>query len=321
MTLNAQVRVVAGAAHRGAAGRGDGEAMLVGAGRRVYRVFRRRHAADAGDVEVDLAGRAHHERRIDRHGDDAVGLQSRRLAGMDAGKDQRRLAGIGWRNDPGIDAEIRRQDDTVPVERGGDAFPALAAGGKEGGDAGDQHQRAQRVRIAPRHPRRRPAGFQRPRGVERALDMGIPQRQRIRIFRRDGEIVGDRGRRAMRQPTAAIDPAQRVAGTGHAHEQERPRRDDGERRASDHGRGATERRQPQPQPEPGQRQEQPDGSRQRGQHRPQPFPENRPARALERRLEQRPGGLRWPRLRTGIGQSRFGHTCPVIVGTAHRHCT
>jgi len=115
-------------------------------------------------------------------------------------KDDRRLAGIDRRNDPGIDAEIRRQHHTVPVERSRDALPALAAGGKEGGDAGDENERAQRVRIVPRHPRRRPAGFQCPRGVERALDMGIPQRERIRIFRRDGEIVGDRGRRAMRQP-------------------------------------------------------------------------------------------------------------------------
>ena len=66
-------QIVAGAAHGGAAGRGNGEAMLVGAGRRVHRVLRRRDAADAGDVEADLAGRAHHQRRIDRHGDDAVG--------------------------------------------------------------------------------------------------------------------------------------------------------------------------------------------------------------------------------------------------------
>ena len=163
---------------------------------------------------------------------------------MDAGQDQRRLAGIGRRNDPGIDPEIRRQYDTVPVERGSDAFPALAAGGKEGGDAGDENQRAQRVRIVPRHPRRRPTGLQRPRGVERALDMGIPQRERIGIFRRDREIVGDRRRRAMRQSTAAINPVPRVAGAGHAHEHERKRRDDGDRRASDHGRGASKRWQP-----------------------------------------------------------------------------
>src|ERR1700688_3132345 len=47
----------------------------------------------------------------------AVVRQCRRLAEMDAGQDQRRLAGIDRRNDPGIDAEIRRQYDTVPVER------------------------------------------------------------------------------------------------------------------------------------------------------------------------------------------------------------
>jgi hypothetical protein len=134
----------------------------------------------------------------------------------------------------------------VPVERGGDALPALAAGGKEGGDAGDENQRAERIRIAPRHPRRRPAGFQRSRGIERALDMGIPQRQRIRIFRRDGEVVGDRGRRPMRQPAAAIEPVQRVADAGQAHEHEWKRRDHGDRRASNHRRGTAKRRQPQP---------------------------------------------------------------------------
>ena len=234
--------------------------MLVGAGRRVHQVvFRRRDAADAGHVETDLPGRAHDiSVELTGTGDDgaAVGWATLPRSRRDGCRgDQRRLAGIDRRNDPGIDAEIRRQYDTVPVERRGDALPALAAGGKEGGDAGDENERAQRVRIAPRHPRRRPAGFQRPRGGERALDMGIPQRQRIRIFRRDREIVGDRGRRAMRQSTAAIEPAQRVAGAGHAHEHERKRRDDGDRRASDHGRGAAKRRQPQPQPEPGQRQE------------------------------------------------------------------
>jgi len=60
--------------------------MLVGAGRRLHRVIRRRDAAEAGDVETDLAGRAHDQRRIDRHGDDTVGLQCRGLAGMDAGR-------------------------------------------------------------------------------------------------------------------------------------------------------------------------------------------------------------------------------------------
>ena len=72
------------------------------------------------------------------------------LAGMNAGKNDRRLAGIGGRGDPGVDAEIRRQHHALPIERRGDALPMFAAGGDEGGDAGDQNEAAQRVRIAPR---------------------------------------------------------------------------------------------------------------------------------------------------------------------------
>jgi hypothetical protein len=66
-------QIVAGAAQGGAAGRGDGETMLVGASRRMHGVICRRHAADAGNIEAELACRAHHQRRIDRHGDDTVG--------------------------------------------------------------------------------------------------------------------------------------------------------------------------------------------------------------------------------------------------------
>ena len=68
---------------------------------------------------------------------------------MNAGKNDRRLAGIGGRRDPGVDAEIRRQHHALPVERRGDALPAFAAGGEEGGDAGDQNQAAQRIGVAP----------------------------------------------------------------------------------------------------------------------------------------------------------------------------
>ncbi len=134
----------------------------------------------------------------------------RRFAGMNAGQDDRRLAGISRRRHPGVDAEIRRQHHALPIERRGDAFPAFAAGGEKRGDAGDQHQRAQRIRIAPGDARRRRAGLERARRLQRALDMGVPQRERIRILRRDRELVGDRGRRTMAQAAAAIEPAQSV---------------------------------------------------------------------------------------------------------------
>ena len=129
-----------------------------------------------------------------------LGRQRRGLAGMDARQHHRRLAGIGRRHDPGVDAEIRRQHDAVPVECDRDAVPAFATGGKKRRDAGDQYQCAQRIGVAPRHPRRRPACLQRSRRRKRALDMSVPQRQRVWVLRGDGEIVGDRGRRSMAQP-------------------------------------------------------------------------------------------------------------------------
>ena len=119
---------------------------------------------------------------------------------MDAGENDRRLAGIGRRSDPRVDAEVCRQHDALPVERRGDALPALAAGGDESGNAGDEDEGAQRIGIARGHARRRPARLEGSRGGARALDVGVPQRERIGIARGDRERVDDRGRRAMSQP-------------------------------------------------------------------------------------------------------------------------
>jgi hypothetical protein len=57
---------------------------------------------------------------------------------MDAGENDRRLAGIGRRSDPRVDAEICRQHHALPVECRRDALPALAAGGNESGNAGEE---------------------------------------------------------------------------------------------------------------------------------------------------------------------------------------
>ena len=65
-------QTVAGAAQRRRAGRRDRKAMLLGAGRSAHRLFRRRDAAAAGNIEIDLAGRAHDQRRVDRHGERPV---------------------------------------------------------------------------------------------------------------------------------------------------------------------------------------------------------------------------------------------------------
>ena len=90
--------VVADAAQgRGSGGR-DVEPMLLraaGACTSSLEGSRRR----AGDVEVDLAGCAHDQRRVDRHGDRPAEPR-KGPAGVYSGKDDRRLAGIDGREDP-----------------------------------------------------------------------------------------------------------------------------------------------------------------------------------------------------------------------------
>jgi hypothetical protein len=69
--------------------------------------------------------------------------------------------------------------------------------------------------------RRWPARLEGPRGGKRARDMGVPQRERIGIARRDRELVDDCGCRAMAQPAAAmVEPAQPLGDRGHAHKEE-----------------------------------------------------------------------------------------------------
>jgi hypothetical protein len=70
------------------------------------------------------------------------------------------------------------------------------------------------------------------RGGAGALDMGVPQRERIGIARRDRERVDERGRRTMAQPAGVVEPAQTVGDGGHAHKDEGRggrERDDGPR--------------------------------------------------------------------------------------------
>ena len=64
-------QVVADAAQRRGAGGRDLEAVLLRAARRMHLLLGGGHAACAGDVEIDLAGCAHDQRRADRHGDTA----------------------------------------------------------------------------------------------------------------------------------------------------------------------------------------------------------------------------------------------------------
>ena len=124
--------------------------MLFGAGWRSAFFSGRDQAAARRKIELELPGGAHHERRVDRHTDRPV-ARHRRCAvfsGMDAGQNDRRPAGVArWRH-PGIEAEIRRHDHTVPIESRRDPMPAFAASGNKGCDRRDQHQSAQRIGIA-----------------------------------------------------------------------------------------------------------------------------------------------------------------------------
>ena len=91
----------------------------------------------------------------------------------------------------------------------------------------------------------------------------------------------------MAQAAVVIEPVQAVAQRRQAQPHERNERGRSEHAAEDRHRRAAKRRQPQEYAEPGQRQEHADRGQQPGQRRPQPFPENRPARPLERRRKQR----------------------------------
>ena len=228
-----------------------------------------------------------------------LAVDFRHFAGMNAGENDRRLAGIRRRRDPGIDAEVCRQHDALPVESRRHALPALAAGGNEGGDDGNEHEAAHRIRIAHRQPRRRPSGLEGTRGGKRSRHMGLPQRERIGIGRRDGEFIGDRRRRTMQNAAAAIEPAQRLGGGRHAQEGEWDHGGDSERREYEEAGRARQRRQEQPQAQPGDSEEQADDDSEPRQCRPQPFPEDAPARAAqsERRVASArlhlPSGTKW----------------------------
>ncbi len=198
-------------------------------------------AALAHDVEIHIAGRAHHELAADRHRDRRA-LRLRRLARPQARQHHRRAPGIDRWRDPGIDTEIRRRHHAVPVEGGGDAFDVFAAGAEEARHHQNEHQRAQRHRIAQRQPRRRPAGLELARRHQRALDMGLPERLRHRVVIVGGDMIDDGGGRAMRFSAHAVEPAQAVMNArqpqpdqrhrGDDDDQDEDRKPDGARRAA-----------------------------------------------------------------------------------------
>ena len=186
-------------------------------------------AALALDVEMHVAGRAHHELAAGRHRHRRA-LRLRRLTRPQARQHHRRAPGIDRRRDPGIDAEIRRRHHAVPIEGGGDAFDVFAAGAEETRDHQNEHQRAQRHRIAQRQPRRRPAGLELARRHQRALDMSLPERLRHRVVIVGGDMIDDGGGRAMRFSAHAVEPAQAVMNAGQPQPDQRHRRGNDDQR-------------------------------------------------------------------------------------------
>ena len=247
-------------------------------------------------ISVELTGTA--------NGPSRRRLRRRRLAGMNAGQHDRRLAGIGRRRHPGVDAEIRRQHHALPIERRRDAFPAFAAGGEKSRDAGEQHQRAQRIRVAPGDARRRLAGFERARRLPTRARHGrstAPANRDLSTATASSSAIAVAGRWRRPLPRSSRRRPSRIAGM-----RSRPNGMSAATTGADKADQPTaraERRQPQPQPEPGQRQEQTDRGRERRQRRPQPLPQNRPARPPQRRVKQRPRRGALGRSRGRIGAS------------------
>ena len=187
---------------RGAVG-GDGEMLFVGAFGRL--LGRRRFSQPAADHHVEAAAAgAHDQRRAHRHRQRSGVRCGGILVG--GGQDHRRLAGIDRRRHPGIDPHIGGRQHALPVEGGGDARGAFLTRGNEGRHHRHRDQRTQRPGVVDRQPRRRQAGTDALDRGQRALALRLPQRQRNRILR--GQRIGQRGRRAMADAGAAVEPAQ-----------------------------------------------------------------------------------------------------------------
>ena len=172
------------------------------------------------------------------------------------GQDDRRLAGIERRRHPGIDPDIGRRQHAVPVERRRDAHHALVAGRDIGRDQQHRDQRAQRPGIVDRQPRRRQPGADALDRGQRALALRLPQRPRDRILRR--QRIGQRGRRAMADAGAAVEPAQRLFAARPAKPEQRKQRGQRQQHEQAEPDGAGDKRQRQPQAGPGHHQKQPD---------------------------------------------------------------
>ena len=138
--------------------------------------------------------------------------------------DQRGLAGVGRRVDPGVDAARRHGGDglvAAPVESGGEAAIHLRSRNDRGGEGEQRHAETERVGVAVDHARR---GRGDPDGLDFALEarlMGRPKRLRVGVAVVIGERVGERGGRTVARLRVAVEPGQDVGPRRAAQSQER----------------------------------------------------------------------------------------------------
>ena len=275
----------ADAAHGRRAGLVDHEAALLGA------LGRRSPAPPgAGSASPPLATTSRCTCPVARMtsvlpaGTDSVGGGLHRLARPQALQDHRRPAGIGRRAHPGVDAEIGRHASRPASRRPRRcASCARRRRRRRSRPPAPATRRAHGERIARGQPRRRHPGLERLGRAQRPLDMGAPQRHgeqnrsvgaaissAIAVAGRCGRPVlrSSRRRPSIRLGMRSIRNGAKAAAVS--------------RKKTPSPIGPPDRRQPQPEAEPGHGQEQADHGGDRRQRRPQPLPENRPARAAER---------------------------------------
>ena len=197
----------------------------------------------------------HHQNRIFRDG------QRLRIGGLEI-DDQRRLAGVGRRVDPCVDAARRRGGDgrvAAPVESGGEAAVHFGARDDRGREGEQGHAEAQRIGIPVGHAGR---GRGDADGVDFALEprpMGRPKGLGARIAVVVGERIGERGGGTVAHLRVAVEPGQDVARRGPTQSQRaaigrlRRRARTGRRRRCGRTRARTARRPPMRRRETGSR--------------------------------------------------------------------
>ncbi len=264
----------------------DGEMSFVGAFGCLLGRLGFGHAAPCEHIERAAAG-ADDQRGACRNRQGSRGRDGGFLVG--GRQDDRRLAGIERRRHPGVDPDIGRRQHPVPVERRLGAQHALVAGGDIGRHHHHHDQRAQRPGIVDRQPRRRQAGADTLDGRQSALALRLPQRLGDRIPGR--KRIGQRGRGAVADARAAVEPAQALFAARPAEPDKRKQGAHRRQHEQAEAYGTRHKRQRQPQSGPGGHQKQSDDGQEPGQVGPNPLPGDRISGPLQclRELEPRNG--------------------------------